>query len=108
MASFQAYGNKAKGQLVFHESFESSGQSALYELLANGSHREVVENEGVNGSQALKVTYEGGERGSERVTARLKLGERGPEYTLNYDVKFDEDFQFVKGGKLHGRLCLFR
>lgn len=65
-------------------------------------HLEVVEGEGVHGGRALKVTYEGGERGSERVTARYPFGERGLEYTLMYDVKFDKDFQFVKGGKLHG------
>ncbi len=97
-----AYGNDAENRRVFHESFDDPGKGLLYELLANGSHRKVVENEGAHGSRALKVTYEGGERGSERVTARYKLGERGPEYTLNYDVKFDRYFQFVKGGKLHG------
>ncbi len=100
--SVRAYGDEAKDHRVFHESFDGPVKGELYELLANGSHREVVEAEGTHGSRALKVTYEGGERGSERVTAKYKLGERGLEYTLNYDVKFDHDFQFVKGGKLHG------
>ncbi len=100
--SLLVHANSVDDQRVFHESFDGSSKEGLYELLANGSHREVVEKEGVNGSHALKVTYEGGERGSERVTARYKLGERGLEYTLSYDVKFDHDFQFVKGGKLHG------
>ena len=102
VSSLLAHAKSADDQRVFLESFDGNSKGGLYELLANGSHREVVEKEGVNGSRALKVTYEGGERGSERVTARYKLGERGLEYTLSYDVKFDRDFQFVKGGKLHG------
>ena len=30
------------------------------------------------------------------------LPEPGLEFSLNYDVRFDEDFQFVRGGKLLG------
>lgn len=57
---------------------------------------------GVNGSTGLRAEYEGSEIGSERIVKRLLLPEVGVEYSLNYDVRFDEEFQFVKGGKLHG------
>ena len=88
--------------LVFHEGFETPDEDGLYGALASDEHLEVVEGEGVDGGHALKTTYEGSMKGSERITNRYQFGERGLEYTLNYDVKFDEDFQFVKGGKLHG------
>ena len=96
-----ATGNET-GDPVFRETFEVPQKNGLYELLISKDQLEVVEGKGVDSSRALKTTYEGYERGSKRVTARYKLGERGLEYTLNYDVKFDVDFQFVKGGKLHG------
>ena len=95
------WGNDA-GDLVFQETFDSFQATGLFELLNSKDQVEVVEDEGVHNSRVLMVTYVGYERGSERVTARYPLGERGLEYTLNYDVKFDADFQFVKGGKLHG------
>jgi hypothetical protein len=95
-------GEETEARLVFLEDFETPKESGLYPLLEDNPHLEVTEGHGVGGSRALKATYEGSERGSERITERFKLGERGLEYTLSYDVKFDEDFQFVKGGKLHG------
>ena len=91
-----------EGNLVFQETFESPKETGLYGLLIREDHLKVVEDEGVNHSRALETTYVGYERGSKRVTAKYKMGERGLEYTVNYDVKFDADFQFVKGGKLHG------
>jgi hypothetical protein len=91
-----------EGDLVFYETFESPKKSDLYGLLIAKDHLEVVGEKGVDHSRALKTTYVGYERGSKRVTARYRIGERGLEYTLNYDVRFDADFQFVKGGKLHG------
>lgn len=94
--------NKADANLVFIEDFERPLSGGLYQQLDEDTHLEVTEGVGVGGGRGLKATFEGGPRGSERITARHKLGERGLEYTLNYDVKFDHDFQFVKGGKLHG------
>ncbi|MCC5875845.1 MAG: hypothetical protein JJU11_06470, partial [Candidatus Sumerlaeia bacterium] len=55
-----------------------------------------------DGGTALKVRYEGFEQGSRRVVRQIPLGESGDEYTLQFDVRFDDDFQFVRGGKLHG------
>jgi len=81
--------------LVLFEDFEESS------IIRHGLV-ERDEGAGVNGGTALKVTYEGFEQGSRRVVRRIPLGESGPEYSLVFDVKFDDDFQFVRGGKLHG------
>lgn len=62
----------------------------------------VAEGEGVSGSNAIKVLYEGFPKGSRRVIARHRLPFATAEATLTYDVKFCEGFDFVKGGKLHG------
>jgi hypothetical protein len=70
--------------------------------LASDRHIQAARGEGVGGGNAIRVTYVGGARGSSRVSRRFRLPAKGLEYTLNYDVKFDEDFQYVKGGKLHG------
>jgi hypothetical protein len=58
--------------------------------------------EGPEGADAIRVDYVGYEHGSKRVVVRHKLPRTGPEMTLCYYVRFAEDFQFVKGGKLHG------
>jgi hypothetical protein len=57
---------------------------------------------GVGASTGLRAEYEGSDRGSERIVTHVFLPEPGLEFSLNYDVRFDEDFQFVKGGKLLG------
>ena len=82
--------------------FEEQDDLGLYKALSRHKRVEVVEGEGVAGSSALKTTYRGYERGSERVVTRFALPEALDEATLVFDVKFDAAFQFVKGGKLHG------
>lgn len=82
--------------LVFFEDFESEPFRITHDLV------EAAPGEGVDGGTALKVRYIGFEQGSRRVVRQMPLGERGEEYTLVFDVRFDEDFQFVRGGKLHG------
>lgn len=80
----------------FREDFESPRHAFRHELAV------VEPGAGPDGSAALRVAYEGYERGSRRVVRRVPLGVRGTEFTLSYDVRFAEDFQFVRGGKLHG------
>jgi hypothetical protein len=70
--------------------------------LSGDRHVTLAPGQGVGGGQALRVAYIGGTMGSERVVRTIPLPERGREYTLNYDVKFESDFQFVQGGKMHG------
>ncbi|MCP4044387.1 MAG: hypothetical protein GY732_00175, partial [Gammaproteobacteria bacterium] len=57
---------------------------------------------GLNDSTGLQAEYKGFEKGSERIVRHVFLPEPGLEYSLNYDVRFDKDFQFVRGGKLLG------
>ena len=63
---------------------------------------EVEEGAGQNGSNGLRVSYVGFPHGSERVVKRFHLHHHYLEATLNYAVKFRDDFQFVISGKLHG------
>ncbi len=57
---------------------------------------------GPNGGDAIRVDYAGYERGSRRVVLQHPLPRAAEEMTLCYNVRFAEDFQFVRGGKLHG------
>lgn len=57
---------------------------------------------GLKGSTGLQAEYTGFDRGSERIVRHVFLPEPGLEFSLNYDVLFDKDFQFVRGGKLLG------
>lgn len=82
--------------------FESPDELGLYDRLLRDKRVAVVDDEGVDGSKALKVTYRGYKRGSERIVNTYKLARPLDEATLVFDVKFDQDFQFRKGGKLHG------
>ena len=53
-------------------------------------------------SAGVRVGYVGYPQGSQRIVFRCPLPTKGEEYTFSYDVRFDKDFQFVRGGKLHG------
>lgn len=89
------------GRILLEEDFE--GPSDLFtEAASRGGLLEVVAGAGTGKSRGLRAHYEGCEMGSRRMVSRHELPERGSEMTLCYDVKFPEDFQFVRGGKLHG------
>ena len=57
---------------------------------------------GHGGTTGIRVAYTGSKRGSDRVVMQFKLARPVKEASLCFDVLFEEDFQFVKGGKLHG------
>lgn len=67
-------------------------------------HRAITltEGNGIHGSNAIQVVYKGSPQGSERVVVNHSLIEGSLDATLTYDVRFCDDFQFVKSGKLHG------
>lgn len=65
-------------------------------------HTRLAPGAGPDGSNALRVAYVGFPRGSERVVLRLPLAREAREATLAFSVKFEKDFQWVRGGKLHG------
>ncbi|EKO3611277.1 hypothetical protein M3914_002455 [Vibrio metschnikovii] len=87
-------------QPVFSESFDG-GLSDFGQTIVANQWVERQSGIGVNGSNGIKVTYQGYEHGSERVLASTTIlpAER---YELSFDVRFCPDFQFVRGGKLHG------
>lgn len=62
---------------------------------------QLVAGEGREGSQALRVDYEGYERGSPRVVISPRI-EPAEQYELSYWVQFCDGFDFSQGGKLHG------
>tara|TARA_Y100000589_G_scaffold247812_1_gene235777 strand:- start:387 stop:1214 length:828 start_codon:yes stop_codon:yes gene_type:complete len=92
----------AHGQLVFEETFDTPSDAGLYARLKHHKYLDVVPDLGTDHSPVLKATYKSSKIGSERIVVRYPLNERGMEYTLLFDVKFDKEFQFVKGGKMHG------
>lgn len=81
--------------------FEGKGKE-LAERLAQHERLTVESGAGVDGSAGLRADYVGGERGSDRIVVRHDLGGLAKAMTLCYDVRFAPDFQFVRGGKLHG------
>ncbi|KQN35575.1 hypothetical protein ASG37_14640 [Sphingomonas sp. Leaf407] len=86
---------------VLDERFEQGGGAVARRLLRD-PHLSIATGAGVGGGDALRAAYVGGAMGSERIVHSIPLGEAGTDYTLSYDVRFDPDFPFVEGGKLHG------
>lgn len=84
------------------ETFDAGSSSPLLRKLMTRPHVSFDAQSGVGGSGAIKVSYEGYARGSKRVTATQSIPRSATEATLLYDVKFCHDFDFSKGGKLHG------
>lgn len=84
--------------LVWGENFES---------IAPGTHwfgenlLEVRSGCGVGGGRCVRASYVPSSEGSQRIVFRKSLP-ASQEYTLNYDVMFENDFEFVNGGKLLG------
>ncbi|GGW38338.1 polysaccharide lyase [Vreelandella hamiltonii] len=76
--------------------FSSQGQS-----LVEHSRTQLAPGHGVNGSTALRVDYEGYERGSRRVVVSPRI-DPALQYELSFWVQFCEGFDFARGGKLHG------
>ena len=82
--------------------FETPDELGLYKQLVRNQFLEISDGQGVEDSVALRATYCGYPRGSQRILTRFKLPRKLDEATLVFDVKFDKAFQFLKGGKLHG------
>lgn len=87
---------------VLSMDFEDVAKDSPASKLLTHRNLSLAEGAGVEGTIGLRAKYVGYERGSERIVTHLFLPEPGLEFSLNYDVNFDKDFQFVKGGKLLG------
>lgn len=86
--------------ILLNETFDGNGN--ISNKLIKNKYISLEKNAGPDKSNAIKVSYVGYNRGSQRVTARFPLTKKVTEATLTFDVKFHKDFQWVKGGKLHG------
>jgi hypothetical protein len=85
---------------LLEENFDRRG--GFGELLLADPHVQLIRKGGPDGSKAIRVSYVGSKEGSERVVVGYPLKKAVMEATLAFDVRFGEDFQWVKGGKLHG------
>ncbi len=86
---------------ILRESFDQEG-SGFRKRALRSPRIELAKGEGKEGSDAIRVAYEGYERGSKRVVFRYPLKKKVTRATLAFDVKFENDFQWTQGGKLHG------
>lgn len=83
------------------EHFDSNALSPAGQAIVDHSLTHLAPRQGVEGSTALRVDYEGYERGSRRVVVSPRI-EPAEQYELSYWVQFCEGFDFARGGKLHG------
>jgi len=89
-------------EYLLKEDFNNSSKRGLAAHLLSNKFIHLAEKAGPDGSDAIRVDYVGYARGSERVTATLALSASTSAAKLAFDVRFDDDFQWVLGGKLHG------
>lgn len=86
---------------LLQESFDKDG-SGFRKRALRSPQIELAEGAGKDGSNAIRVAYVGNERGSQRVVFRYPLRRKVTQATLSFEVKFEKDFQWTAGGKLHG------
>ena len=89
------------GEVLFSENFDGQEGNFAKRLLAK-KQVTLAKDMGPDGSDAIRVSYVGYPRGSERVVMGHPLRKAVRAATLSFNVMFDRDFQFVRGGKLHG------
>ena len=87
---------------LLRERFDGSDESDFAGSLISHRNITLANGAGPDGSNAIRVAYVGSDEGSERVVVRHPIGSKVDAATLSFDVKFDRDFQWVRGGKLHG------
>ena len=89
-------------QTVFAEDFDNKAGSEFQDQLLEKEQVHLAPGQGVDGSNAVRVSYVGSRVGSERVVFWYPLTSPLRASTLRFRVKFEEDFQWTIGGKLHG------
>jgi hypothetical protein len=84
---------------LFRETFKEYNPPGL----TIDRHRKVLvyTTGGIDG-RILQVTYIPSSEGSERVLRDYSLTQAVSAATLSFDVKLHSQFQFVRGGKMHG------
>jgi hypothetical protein len=86
----------------FVESFDKKNKSDFASTLEQHKDIEWATGEGIDNTDAVIVFYRGDERGSKRVLLNTPLDTSALTAELKFSVKFCDNFDFVKGGKLHG------
>lgn len=100
---FLFFGSLSHASPLFADNFDKKENSKIFQRLFNKEKLvEIVPAAGVHQTPGLRVTYIGNGVGSKRIVSKFELSEAVTEASLSYDVKFEDDFQFVKGGKIHG------
>lgn len=102
LASTVAAWQPGETVVLMKEDFDTEPGVGLAAALLEDPEIRLAPGQGPDGSDAIRVAYVGYERGSQRVTRIFGLKGSVTTATLSYDVRFGENFQFVKGGKLHG------
>lgn len=92
----------APTNLLFAAHFNGANRTAFETTLLNRDYVALQPNAGPDGSAAVRVTYAGSDIGSPRITARAPLRRKVCAAMLQFDVRFDQDWIWVKSGKLHG------
>ncbi|QDV40601.1 Arylsulfatase [Stieleria neptunia] len=94
--------SKPRSKSLLRVDFDGDSDDEFAKKLLKNEHNELAKGKGPDGSDTLRTEYVGYDRGSERVVVRLPLGKAVEQATLSYDVCFEEGFQWVRSGKLHG------
>lgn len=90
-------------EVLLRETFDdSSAPSLLRERLGKHPDVSLDPTAGPDGSAALRVVYRGNDEGSTGMSETVRLARGTRSATLSYDVKFEDGFDFSRGGKLPG------
>ena len=98
---FTLFSSAFANDISLIEDFDTKNYGCIYKNFLRQRNLEIVRDNRDHFFSG-KVSYSGSDKGSERVIFRCPLAVPAMSYTLEFDVKFDENFEFIKGGKLHG------
>lgn len=91
----------ADDAILLREDFSDPAQGCAAQMLKHPKIT-LIEGGGVDGSNGIRVAYVGGDMGSERVVTHYPLRDKVTFARLSFDVFFEDDWQWVRAGKLHG------
>jgi hypothetical protein len=89
------------GDVVLNENFDTTVPTGFGRKVIAHRHTELAPQQGVTQTQAIKVNYVGDKRGSQRIVVSSSITPQA-QASLSFAVKFCPDFDFARGGKLHG------
>jgi hypothetical protein len=90
------------GRILLEETFDRSPGTELARILLSNTRVSPAPGAGPDGSDAIRIAYPPHGTGSQGVVKRIPLEAAVAAATLSFDVCFERDFQWVRGGKLPG------